>query len=49
MGRPATIGFVALLGGLALFAFYVTRNPLALFAGLILLILANLLVRKTRR
>jgi len=49
MGRSATIGFIALLGGLALFAFYVTRNPLALFAGLILLVLAGLLVRKPRR
>lgn len=49
MGRPAAIGFIALLGGLSLFAFYVTRNPLTLFAGLILLALAGLLVRKPRR
>jgi len=49
MGRSATIGFVAMLGGLALFAFFVTRNPLALFAGLILLVVAGLLVRKPRR
>ena len=49
MGRSATIGFIAMLGGLALFAFYVTRNPLALFPGLILLVVARLLIRKPRR
>ena len=49
MGRSATIGFIAMLGGLALFVFYVTRNPLALFAGLVLLVVAGLLIRNPRR
>ena len=49
MGRPATIGFLAMLGALALFGFYTTPNPLALFAGLILLVMAGLLVRQPRR
>ena len=38
-----------MLGGLALFGFYTTQNPLALFAGLILLVMAGLLVRRPSR
>ena len=49
MGRPLAIGFLAMLGTLALMGFFTTRNPLALFAGLILLVMSGLLVRKPRR
>lgn len=49
MGRPVTIGFLATLSGLAFVGFYTSHSPLTLFAGIILLAMAGLLIRRPRR
>ena len=43
------IGVVAAASGFALVIFYVERNPVALIAGLALLVVAGLMVRVRRR
>ena len=48
MARFVAIGVTGALGGFFLVVFYASQNPIALFAGLAILVLAGLLVRGKR-